>query len=236
MRNQYSVVICSYNKLEYLKKVANKVKSLRPDNEIILSDDFSTDGTIEWSKECGLFNKIHVEKEPGNYRLNSIRNAGIQLGKNKYIVLLDADCLPEDSYFDGHDQIFEKYSKSVSIGITRNYDSDGVKMLMDDPRLAHCQDITSNCGWQFCFGGNVAFEKFLWNKIGKFSTEYNGCWGFEDLDFAYRLTKNNVLFYMNKLSSVKHLYHPKLKSAIESESIVNRNEKLFESKYGIKMR
>lgn len=236
IKKTYSVVVCSYNKLYYIKQVAEKLKKLRPENEIILSDDFSTDGTIEWARDSGIFSKIRVESAPGNYRLNTVRNSGIELASNDFVVLLDADCLPDDSYFVGHDILFNGVPDAVSIGITRFYNSDGTVLKTDDRRLGHCgNDKFKKCGWEMCYGGNVAFKKSLWNSVGKFDEEYNGCWGFEDLDFSIRLYKKSVSFYLSVFSSVRHLEHPVCKSSTDASNGNCRNAVLFEKKHGIKM-
>lgn len=228
LKMDYSVVICSFNKLASLKLVAQKVKSLRPESEIILSDDFSTDGTIEWAKSSNLFSNIRVQEIAGNYRLNTIRNAGIELTTNDYVVILDADCLPEDSYFSGHDIVFKECQKSVSIGMTRNFSSDGCQLKNEDFRNKKNGAIFQ-VGWEYCYGGNVAFPKSFWNE-NKFDEDFNGCWGFEDLDFSIRLSKKGVVFYFCPIAATRHLEHP-----INNSLRNKRNVDLFEKKHGIKM-
>lgn len=230
---KYSVVVCSFNKINSVKMVADKIKSLRPDCELILSDDFSTDGTIEWAKESGLFDKIHIQDSSGNYRLNTVRNCGINLASNKYVIILDGDCVPEDSFFYAYDTVFSQYPDSVAIGITEKYDSEGKELRSFDPRwIFHTCEKIVETNWENFYGGNVAFPKHLWEN-DKFDESYNGFWGFEDLDFSVRLYKKNVKFYLSFLSSVRHLEHPVSKNAEEAAFKENRNRSYFEKKHGI---
>jgi len=230
----YSVVICSFNKQNSVKKVAEKVKKLRSETELILADDFSTDGTVNWAKASGLFSHIHVESEPGNYRLNTIRNCGISLATNQYVVLLDGDCVPNELYFDGYDEVFDKFPNAIGIGITEKYDSVGIKLKEQDPRWCfYKENSIEKTGWENFYGGNVAFPKPLW-EISKFDDVYNGYWGFEDLDFSYRLSKIGIHFYFSFVSSVNHLEHPFCKQSKEAHEVYCRNRELFESRYKLK--
>jgi len=164
----YSVIVCSFNKLEYLKRVVAGLQKIGGDHEYILSDDLSTDGTLEWAEESKFFGKILVMKEPGNYRLNSIRNRGIQEASNKYAVFLDADCVPEDNYFEGHDSVFECDPRRLSVGFTHFFDSEGKRLLAPDHRFAWLKPDSNECniGWMAAYGGNIAIPKNIWAEAG----------------------------------------------------------------------
>jgi len=233
----YSVVVCSFNKLQYLTHIIPKIRKLRPKSEIILSDDHSTDDTKKWAESCGLIDKIHFENEPGNYRLSTIRNKGIFLASNEYIVLLDGDCLPEDDYFSGHDFVFGINPTCISIGITRRYNSNGTEIRSDDFRISRFNGQQfCRLDWSVCYGGNIAFPKSVWQRIGGFDQNFDGCWGFEDLDFAIRCEQTSIPCFSCLLSSVRHLEHPILKTA---DDVVLRktgkNIELFFRKHGIRM-
>ena len=228
----YSVVICSFNKLKTLQIVANKLKKLRPENELILTDDRSTDGTIEWAANSGLFSKIHVEDTQGNFRLNTIRNKGVELASNEYVVILDADCVPNDSYFDGYDELFELYPQSAGAGITDRYDSKGIKIIENDTRWdLYNEEPIKETTWENFYGGNIAFPKSIWQTT-KFDEDYNGYWGFEDLDFAAMLSYKKVKLYLSFLSSARHLGHPKCKESVIAHNENGRNINFFEKKHG----
>jgi len=234
MNQKYSIIICSFNKLDALKLVAAKVKQLSSESELILSDDHSTDGTIEWAKNSKLFSKIHIEKSPGNYRLNTIRNSGIELASNEYIILLDADCLPEDYFFKGYDDFFKKHPLSVAIGITNRASSDGLQIKEVDKRLSiYNNDKCEKCGWELCFGGNIGFKKILWIN-NKFDTSYDGYWGFEDLDFSIRLSKQNINFYLCFDVKVRHLEHEICSQSKDFKNGEHRNRDMFEKRYSIR--
>ena len=44
--------------------------------------------------------------------------------------------------------------------------------------------------WAYVHGGNFAFRRVDALDVGGFDEAYDGCWGYEDVDFAYRLVQH----------------------------------------------
>jgi glycosyltransferase involved in cell wall biosynthesis len=87
---QFSIVIPSYNRLEYLKVLIPKLEALNFTNwEAIIVDDGSFDGTydffLNWSNQNIVYLR-QVNKERG-----AARNTGLQIAKGDYITFLDSD-------------------------------------------------------------------------------------------------------------------------------------------------
>jgi glycosyltransferase involved in cell wall biosynthesis len=87
---QFSIVIPSYNRLEYLKLLIPKLEALNFTNwEAIIVDDGSFDGTydffLNWSNQNIVYLR-QVNKERG-----AARNTGLQIAKGDYITFLDSD-------------------------------------------------------------------------------------------------------------------------------------------------
>jgi len=231
---KYSVVICSYNKLEYLKRVVAGLEHAEgfKDHEYILSDDLSTDGTLEWAEESGFFDKILVMEEEGCYRLNTIRNRGIDAASNGFVVLLDADCVPEEHYFAGHDSVFEQNPRRLSVGFTHFFDSEGKKLHAPDHRNPWLKGAKQcKIGWMAAYGGNIAFSKKVWVEVGRFDESFNGAWGLEDAEFAYRAHTVGVEIVAHRLSVVRHLQHPH-SGTKEMRQGRGPNTKKFKEKHG----
>jgi len=229
---QFSVVICSYNKLESIAIVAEEVRQQLPDGELILSDDFSSDGTPEWAKKSGLFDKIVLQRGDDGYCLNTIRNHGVEAAKMQHVVLLDADCLPQKGYFDGHRFVFQTFGNCVSVGVTHQYDKLGKNMLLQDWRESSLKGKQSvDVGWRGSFGGNIAFPKSIWESVNGFDEGFNGAWGYEDLDFALRVQNLGIALKLSGQSVVRHLAHP-LNAKAQASNLYNRNHRVFCDKHG----
>lgn len=232
----YGVVICSHNRLPYLQRTVEYfIKS--PDVEerdiqLILADDKSSDGTVEWAKDSGLFSVIFRNPKPGSYSLNTIRNGGIARCVKEYIILLDCDCRPVDGFLHGHDAVFDKYPKAISIGLTDRYDEEGEKLIAYDLRRPMMRgEAIMGIGWANAYGGNIAFPLSLWQATGGFDEAFDGGWGFEDLDFSFRAHRIGYACVCHQKTLVRHMWH---KVSKEAKAGHDRNNALFEKKHKIR--
>ena len=107
--NLISVIISTYNRKEYLEKAINSVlKQTYKNVEIIIIDDYSTDGTEQFINErYNLNEKIKYYRNsknlgPGINRLKAFKD----YSNGKYIIFLDDD----DCYID-----FEYFQKAINL-------------------------------------------------------------------------------------------------------------------------
>lgn len=89
-----SVIMVNYNTLELTKNTINSVMEKTKDlkYEIILVDNASTDGSIEFF-EKEYKNKIIFIKNNENLGFGKANNKGIEIAKGKYVFLLNSDTL-----------------------------------------------------------------------------------------------------------------------------------------------
>ena len=99
-----SIIITSYNEKEYLIQAIESCLSqdYKGDYEIIISDDGSTDGSVEILKEYidsypgkikGVFDKRDDGVEFLEYRESNCRERGINISSGDYLMILDGDDL-----------------------------------------------------------------------------------------------------------------------------------------------
>jgi glycosyltransferase involved in cell wall biosynthesis len=87
-----SYVLTTYNKLPYLKVVMNElIKNCQNDEEIIITDGGSTDGTKEYLKELYNQGKIHKYISEKDWGEGHGFNKGIMMAGGKLIKLLSDD-------------------------------------------------------------------------------------------------------------------------------------------------
>ena len=85
-----SVVIPTRNCLQWLPRALDSI-GVRPDVEIIVFDDGSTDGTDAWLVERGMRDPRLVVMHGTGIGPSHARNAAIKAARGRYIAFLDAD-------------------------------------------------------------------------------------------------------------------------------------------------
>jgi glycosyltransferase involved in cell wall biosynthesis len=109
---QISIIISTYNSIEWLKKVLwgyNQQTYL--DFEIVIADDGSTNETKvvinKLSKEV-KYPINHVWHEDNGFQKSQILNKAILACKAPYIIMSDGDCIPRKDFIQIHDTYKEE--------------------------------------------------------------------------------------------------------------------------------
>ena len=91
--NKITIVLTSFNRLDYLKRaVASVVAQEYPNMEVLISDDCSMDGSWEWIKEQTENSKVIGIRQLKNFGFPTRpRNDGIFLSTGEIIGFLDDD-------------------------------------------------------------------------------------------------------------------------------------------------
>ena len=236
-----SITICTYNRLEYLKKCLNSIldqTKSNPDIEINIIDKNSTDKTKEYiytmQKSFPELN-YYVEKKQG---ISFARNLSFEVCKGEYLAFVDDDAVINKNWlisllnelknknpnivYGG--PIYPKFENEPEKWIDKNYfvrkfkDSDGF-----------LGTIKSKEGFS---GGNMCISKNLFFKSEKFNTEIGMTGGNlglgEEPDFFYKLIKKNKeikLFNISEMSITHSEAGYKLeKKYLRERIILNANQ------------
>lgn len=94
MRKGISIIIPTYNRKEFVKETIQSVldQDYEGDLEIIISDDGSTDETLEIARSFG--NKVKIIEKPKDCLIQGVagaRNRGIEVSTQSYVCFLDSD-------------------------------------------------------------------------------------------------------------------------------------------------
>lgn len=124
------VIIPTYNEVENIKKIIEKVFSLEGDFHVLIVDDGSPDGTADIVKslQSSFLNKLHLEERSGKQGLGTAYIHGFKWALEKqydYVFEMDADFshnpddlirLYEACHTDGaHLAIGSRYSNGVNV-------------------------------------------------------------------------------------------------------------------------
>jgi len=182
----------------------------RPD-EIVVTDDGSSTATCRFvkglldtiSQSSGMKTKFVTHQRTTPYRLNTIRNNGIQKASGDLIFLIDGDILLPRNFLLGHEEIHKivanQGGSALVSSVTKNISPSGVIEEGRKSTWGHKLDefLYSN-EW---FDLNLDPEQTLsvstflkrdWERVGHYDSDFDGYWGFDEVEFAYRLKKAGV--------------------------------------------
>jgi GT2 family glycosyltransferase len=147
---------------------------------------------------------------PHPFALCRARNLGLTLSHYPWIVTLGSDCVPNPDYLANLAASARAAARGMFVGERVFIDASGVAeaaVTGDPAALARAPRIASaaNYGkvrdrrfpqleqlegsehpWAFMHGGNIAFPALAARAVGGFDEAYDGEWGYEDIDFAFR--------------------------------------------------
>src|SRR5262245_36868183 len=183
---QFSVVIPAHNRLGLLKVTLSSIWAQSvTDFEVIVVDDGSTDGTIEYLKS--LESKLKVVRQT-NQGPGAARNAGARLAAGSYLAFLDSD----DIWFPWSLQVYQGVIErhgNPSFVAGRPYRFQNERELQvvaeTELRLELFADYLASCDqWRWWGVSSFVIRRDAFFAVGGFADDWvNG----EDADLALRL-------------------------------------------------
>lgn len=179
-----SVIICTYNRAKYIGPLLESIAANdlpKSEYEIILVDNNCTDNTRE---VCDAFTKAHkdvqfqyvVEPEQG---LSAARNKGIKEANGGIVVYVDDDALVDTHYLRDYAEWFAVHPETMACGgpIKPLYETEEPEWMTPYTRmlLTAWMDFGNKVReypkGRFPGGGNAAYRKSVFDKVGMFNTE-----------------------------------------------------------------
>ena len=205
-----SIVIPTYNRKPILEKClkALEKQQLNDDKisnyEVVLVDDGSTDGTLEWLQEnkndfshvC-CFSQDHLGPA-------AARNLGVNKAKGDTIIFIDSDLVVTESFLQCHADALVKGQKKLGSDRLFTYGAVINTCNFDHP-TSEPYKITDFSAAYFATG-NVAIAKKWLDKAGLFDTGFQ-LYGWEDLELGVRL-KQLGLKLIKCPEAVGYHWHP----------------------------
>ena len=206
-----SVVIPTYNRLPILKKCLVSLENqilidAIHDYEIVIVDDGSTDGTIDWLENntesfphLRLFQQSHGGPALG-------RNLGVDMSNGDLIVFIDSDLVVDKYFLVNHVNYLTKAWKKNGNRKCFTYGSVINTSNFDNPMSEpfKLQDLS----WAYFATGNVAIDKKVLEKSGLFDTSFR-LYGWEDLELGERL-RNMGVKLIKCPKAIGYHWHPEL--------------------------
>ena len=206
-----SVVIPTYNRLPILRKCLDSLENQIFNNdihnfEIVIVDDGSTDGTVDWlGKNIERYPHLRFfEQSHGGPALG--RNLGVEKSEGDLIVFIDSDLIVDRFFLSNHANSLLKAWKKLGNRKCFTYGSVINTSNFNNPNSEpfKLQDLS----WAYFATGNVAIDKKVLEKSGLFDTSFR-LYGWEDLELGERL-RNMGVKLIKCPKAIGYHWHPAL--------------------------
>jgi len=207
--NSVSVVLASYNQVRTLPLVLESLnRQYCPPIEVIVSDDGSTDETIDYldtiPDDKFNFDLRYVLGKHVGYNLVGVNNRGSAQAKGYRILFTNSDIIHSPSSVCSHGSLGPEYIGGGFINGISLPMSNEVKLkdvenfgIVEDmsrrfpPKMTNIDYFRgpAEAGFYGVWGGNYSVPKWMWKAINGFNEGYKMLYGGEEADFIQRSRK-----------------------------------------------
>lgn len=197
----FSIVIPTYNRKPILTKclTALETQTYKGSYEVVVVDDGSTDGTVEWLQtNADQFPHVRLLTQD-HQGPAAARNLGVRSAQGDTIIFIDSDLVVLDQFIHHHHQSLQTappktftYGRVINTANFESPTSEPYKVT----------DFSA----AFFATGNVAIARHWLLEAGLFDTGFS-LYGWEDLELGVRL-KNMGLTLVKVPEAVGYHWHP----------------------------
>ncbi|MDP5019034.1 MAG: glycosyltransferase [Dolichospermum sp.] len=222
-----SVIITTYNRLNFLQEAVDSVKTQTFKNwELIVIDDASSDGTWDWLTELQN-EKIRVFRQEQNSERSAARNRGLSEAKGELIMFLDDDDRLRPNALDNLVKPFSSDSQLVATVGARWKFKDGVYAIrIEHPMIRFKRVIWPEllAGWSSISGQNL-YRTASVRKVGGFNLEIRQV---EDRDLWLRVARLGTVLLLPAIS-LEYRVHTNQSMQSLPTNIVELREDVFQA-------
>ncbi len=232
-----SIVIPTYNNLDYLKLCINSIKKNSSYNhEIIIHINDGSDGTLEFIKSS----PYKYTNSNLNIGLCSSINKAAKLASNNYILyshddmyfcpdwdkvlINEINVMKNDSFYLSGTMI-EAFSGHIAFNFGEN-----IENFREDDLLSKYKSLNFYDHQGTHFAPHLVSKK-MWDKVGGFSEEFNPGIA-SDPDFNMKLWNEGVRIFKG-LNNFKVYHFGSITTRKKKDFIKNKGDKTFLKKWGI---
>ncbi len=204
----FSIVIPTYNRKPILEKCLRALEQqnaseLYADYEVVVVDDGSTDGTVDWLKTSDEFSHVRLF-EQAHGGPSAARNYGVNEAKGDTIIFIDSDLVVTPVFLESHAKALSEAQAETGGDQFFTYGAVINTANFEEP-TAEPYKITDFSA-AFFATGNVAIARHWLLEAGLFDTGFQ-LYGWEDLELGVRL-KNLGLTLIKCPEAVGYHWHP----------------------------
>ncbi len=241
MKYKTSIVILTYNNLEYTKDCIESIRRYteKGSYELIIVDNHSTDNTKEWLQEQKDL-KIIWNKE--NLGFPVACNQAIKIAnRNNDILLLNNDTIVTKNWLTNLKKCLYSNKKIGAVGSVCNHDENlqgssfTYQNFEEMQRLAEENNISDPTRWEekiFLIGFCLLIKRKVIHKIKKLDEKYSPGY-VEDNDLSLKIVKLGYQLMLCHDSFIHHYLGSSFRNDLNKfYPILNKNREYFEKKWG----
>jgi glycosyltransferase involved in cell wall biosynthesis len=179
---EFSVIVPTYNRLDLLKQAIRSIwTQTLTDYEIVVVDDGSTDGTMDYLRSLGpgVTALSQANAGPG-----AARNLGVRHAAGRYVAFLDSDDVWFPWTLATFHQAIHKHQLSLITGTTVEFEGSVPSIEQDELKLELFDDYFQTANNPAYIGSGVlVVERSTFYQTGGFD---EGLTVGEDFDFYFR--------------------------------------------------
>ncbi|HDR6305994.1 TPA: glycosyltransferase [Bacillus cereus] len=235
-----SIIVLTHNKLEYTKLCVESINQFtrKGTYELIIVDNNSTDGTVEWLREQDDIKVIYNQENMG---FPKGCNQGIFLAEGDNILLLNNDTIVTHNWLENLINVLYSSDEIGAVGPITNscsyYQAIDVtyKSIEEMHEFSRNKNMINNDLWEerlkligFC----MLIKKEVIDKIGLLDERFSPG-NFEDDDYSFRIRREGYKLILCKDTFIHHFGNTSFKEvAVNYNSLLEENSKKFEEKWG----
>lgn len=252
MQKKLSIIIPTYNRKEILLKTLAGIEEQQGVNpaeiEVIIVDDASSDGTEQYilgKKDTFSFSVQYCKQQ--HQGQGNARNLGMSKASGEIVLFIGDDIIPEPDCLKEHLRVHRKYPEPAiaCLGFTTWHPEIKITPFMyflehggpqfNYPQLGKQKTIDSEIGlkeasfWYF-YTSNISLKRSLLQGHS-FEPVYTS-YGWEDIDFGYKLTKDASLrIFYNPAARSAHWHEINADSFEQRMLSIGKNARIFQKRY-----
>ena len=235
----FSILIPSFNNLEYLKTCIDSLrKNSKYNHQIIVHINEGTDGSLDYVKK----NNFEYTYSKNNIGMPKALNKSSKLAKFDYILISHDDfyyCpgwdveLVNNVNFIGHNNF---YLSSTMVGEGQvSFDAGQTVDTFNENKLLNNLEMIKTIDFQGTTKCPGLIHKEIWNRVGGWSEEFSPTGG-DDTDFAMKLWAIDIRIFKGLGKSLAY-HFGSITTRKKDKSLFtylgNKGNKIFSRKWGL---
>lgn len=209
-----SVIFATHNREDVLEQVFEAWRAVDKQTEysyeIICSDDESTDRTVEIIENVkDLPIKLLRNKKGG---ASKARNAALKIATGKIVIFTGDDMFPEPDFVNRHFENYLKFGEKIAtLGRIEWHPDIKMNYLMHHITNVGCEQFGfiglpayQLIDFRHFYTSNISVPMSQLKALDKFFNTDFDKYGFEDIEFGYRLEKNGMKIYYDPDIAITH--------------------------------